>query len=230
MAKHKVLICCWNAGHVNELDMTSKQENDLSSKIRKLKAVCPTCRNDGLGNQAIFIQSGETLFNPSKVYKCRHGHITTISPFTNGNLHVKFGHGDEDFFNVEGSIEELQELIDKKQISCHHSRENGQNCGCKIKAVDDYSLEYPVTAGIKTTTRLGDLWDKAGVEPVRPGSYDKDGNYKNSKTDEANRERLRRMRKRNMPKDKHPGTPITKATKRDYGRRSKSDVKPERLR
>ncbi|MCV0439760.1 MAG: hypothetical protein K5880_14125 [Hydrogenophaga sp.] len=209
--------------------MTKRQEEKLVKQIPTLKAVCPTCREEGNGNRHVFIKEGETLFGDFKVFKCRHGHVTTVSAFANGMLHTKFGPDDENFVNIEGRIEELEELIDKKEISCHHVRDNGRPCDCKLKAVDSATISYPSAAGIKTKTRLGDLWDKAGAEPVRSGTYDGKGNYSESRSQRANNERLKRMRERNLPEERHPGKRIDKATKKDYGRRSKSEVNPERL-
>ncbi len=229
MANARVVICCWLKGHQTELAMTKKQEEKLSVKLKTLKAICPMCRNEGLGNQPAFIKEGQTLFNPSKIFKCRHGHVSTVGAFNNDMLHVNHGVLHEDFFNIEGTPEEVQELIDSKDISCHHVRENGRVCDCKLKAVDDFDITKPQGTNFRTKQRLGDLMDKAGLEPVRSGSYDRDGHYRSTRTEVANRERLKRMRKRNIPKDRHPGKRIDKATKRDYGRRSKSEVNPERL-
>jgi len=224
MVHHKVVVCCWDYGHETELAMTRKQEDKLVRQIPTLKAVCPVCRKEGHGNRAVFIKEGETLFGDSKAFKCRHGHITTVSAFANGMLHTRFGPGDEDFVNIEGRIEELEELIDKKEISCHHVRDNGRPCDCKLKAVDSSTISYPCAAGIKTKTRLGDLWDKAGAEPVRSGTYDGQGGYSESRTQEANKERLKRMRKRNVPKDKLPGKRIDRPTKTTYDGRSKGSI------
>lgn len=229
MAKNTVVICCWGQGHVNELSMTNKQEEKLSEKISTLKAVCPTCRNDDLGNQPIMILHGATIFNSSKAYQCRNGHVTSVGAFTNGMLHVKVGNDREDSENIEGTIEELQELIDKKSISCHHVRENGRRCGCKLKPMDDTSLQYPSEFGIKTKTRVGDLWDKAGINPVRTGTYDGDGHYHKGTGEEGNKARLTAMRRRSKSNSKSPGKTITKATTKNYGQRSKSSVNPERL-
>lgn len=229
MANHRVVVCCWLHGHETELFMTRKQEDKLAKQIPTLKAVCPVCREEENGNQSVFIKEGETPFGTSKAYRCRHGHVTTVSAFANGMLHTKHGPDDGDFVNIEGTIEELEELIDKKDISCHHVKASGRQCDCKLKAVDSTSITYPCAAGIKTKTRLGDIWDKAGAEPVRNGQYDGKGNYSESRTEKANLERLKRMRERNVAKDRLPGKRIDKPTKTDYGHRSKSDVKPERL-
>ena len=230
MVKHRVVVCCWAHGHETEIFMTRKQEDKLDKQIPALKAVCPACRLGGYVNMPIFIKEGETLFGDHKSYVCRHHHVTTVSAFANDMLHVKYGNGPEDFVNIEGTTEELEELVDEKQISCHHVRDNGRECGCKLKAVDDATVSRPEAAGIKTKTRLGDFWDKARAEPVRNGQYDGKGNYQESHTEVANRERLKRMRERNIKEDRMPGKRIDKPTKKTYGRRSKSEVKPDRLR
>lgn len=197
MAQHKVVVCCWSHGHETELSMTRLQEEKLAKQIPKLKAVCPTCRESDNGNQAIFIKHGDTVFGSHKTFVCRHGHTSLVSPFSSGMLHIRFGPGEDDFTNIKGTIEELEELIDNKDITCYHTKVNNQACGCKLKAVDSSSLSYPETVGIKTKTRLGDLWDRAGAEPVRNGSYDADGNWSTSRTEKANLERLKNMRKGN---------------------------------
>ena len=229
MTQSRVVVCCWLHGHQTEMIMTLRQEESLVQKIKKLKAVCPACRDAGEGNQAIFIQEGRTLCNPSKVYRCEHGHATTIGAFNNGMLHLSFGSGSEDFVNVEGTIEELPELIDSKDVSCHHVV-NGQSCDGKLSAVDNFVLSLPIAANIKTKTRIGDLWDRAGVQPVRPGTYDKDGHYQQTRTEVANRDRLKRLRTtRNTPVERQPGRRIDRPTSRTYDRRSKNEVNPERL-
>jgi hypothetical protein len=228
MSKQRVVVCCWRAGHETELALTRKQEEKLAKQIPELKAVCPSCKDQG--NFPIFIKEGSTVFAGSKVYRCRNGHITTISPFSNGMLHVTFGPGHENFVNIEGTLEELQEIIDTKDVSCYHVKDNGKQCDCKLKPVDDFMLSYPQAAGIKTKTRVGDLWDKAGLEPVRTGGYDKDGNYQESRSQRANMERLKKMRRtRNIPVDQHPGKRMNRPTKTTYDKRSKQEINPERL-
>lgn len=205
MAQHQVIVCCWKHCHQTELVMTRRQEDTLADKITRLKAVCPACRDQELGNQPIFILKGETLFNPGKVYKCYHGHVSQISAFVSGMINITFGNDSGEFVNVEGSIRELAELIDKKEVSCHHVKEDGRVCGCKLKETDDFTLAYPDVPGIKTKTRLGDLWDKAGAEPVRSGGYGKDGHYEGTRSEDANKARIKNMqRKRNIAESRGP--------------------------
>lgn len=224
MNKHIVTICCWRCTHQIELQMTKRQEEKLSRDLMVMKAVCPTCRNDDAGNHPIFIKDGTTLVNPSKVYSCSNGHATTIGLLGDSMLHVCFGANTEDFVNVEASIEELSELVDSNEISCHHIQEDGTPCDCSLRPIDDYVPSLTKTAGFKTRTRIGDVWDKQGIEPVRNGSYDSQGHYNQTKTETANRERLRRMRDRNIPIDKHPGKRIDKPTSNIYNRRDKGSI------
>lgn len=229
MAKAVVTICCWRKGHMNELFLDRRQEEALVRKIPKLKAICPSCRQEG--NFSIFIHQGQTVFLSPKIYQCRHGHVTSISALSSGMLHVRFGNNAEDFVNIEGTIEELEEILNTKDISCHHLKENGRVCDCKLKPIDDYQLTYPSPTSIRTKTRVGDLWDRAGIEPVRTGSYDNDGNYRESKTEKAHKARLQKMRrKRNIQQGRHPGRRVDRATEKEYGRRSKQEIRPERLR
>lgn len=200
MKKNKVTICCWNKSHINKLEMTKKQEEKLARDIPKGRAVCPTCRDDGDGNQPIIIMYGSSVFQECKFYKCENGHATAIMPFTNGMLNIHFGMLNDQFENVRGSLSDLDKMIDTDEIVCHH-------CNGSLSPLDDLILHYPSVAGIKTRTRVGDLWDKAGVEPVRNGTYTKDGDYNESKTQKANMARLKNMnRRRNIPKNRGPQT------------------------
>lgn len=223
MTKAKVVVCCWRYGHETEQTLTRRQEEALGPKINKGKAVCPVCRDSGNGNQPIFIKEGQTLISPPKTFQCKEGHVSTIGAFTNGMLHVKFGPDREDFVNIEGTVEELDELIDSGEITCHHDYE-GESCDLTLSATDDFSLSLPVANNIKTRTRVGDLWDRHGVDPVRPGHYDGNGYYKETRSEGANKARLQKMRERNIAEDKMPGKRITKPTKKTYSRRSKDSI------
>lgn len=214
MAKHLVTICCWDKGHQTDLGMNKAQEETLFRKIQNMKAVCPTCRDSGNGNRAIF-----TKHSSFKIYQCSNGHVTTITPFNKNMLHVKFGNESEEFTNVYAELEELDVLIDNLDISCHH-------CNGKLNAIDDSQLSHPNVPGIKTKTRVGDIWDKRGIEPVRNGSYDSDGNYSATNTEKANRARLKQIRQqRNIQESRLEGRSIVdRPTDRTYERRSKNDI------
>jgi hypothetical protein len=227
MNKHLVRVTCWPHSHVSDLGLTLKQEERLARQIPKMQAVCPKCTQLENGNQPIVITEGRTLVHPTKYYTCRHGHLTGIAAFKSGMLNVTYGPGDN-FVNIEGTAEELPELIDSKQIACNHmiTGKTERRCVCKLKPVDDSPLVYPEGTNFKTKRRLGDIWDKNGMEPVRPGTYDRDGNFDESKTDRANRARLKVMRKdrRNTSEQRQPGQRIDHATDTDYGHKSKTQL------
>jgi hypothetical protein len=219
MARTKVIVCCWEKSHETELLISRSEEEAIQRKILKNKVVCPTCKVDNINNP-IFVKEGATLFNAMKHYQCKDGHASLIGLFNHGWLHIQYGPGPEDFFNIKGSLEELPELIDTDEIICHH-----KECGLSLKAVDNYSLQYSNPPGIKTKQRIGDIWDKAGIEPVRSGQYDKDGNYQATHTEKANKHRIRKLQKeRNVSLDRIPGEVYTKPTERKAPRRNRNQV------
>lgn len=227
---NRVEIACWKHGHISELFLTRKGEEKLVRQIPKLKAVCPKCKELENGNEPIMILDGETRFSTCKPYRCHHGHLNVISVLGE-TLHVRFSR--TDFVNVDGSIEELPELIDSKDISCNHVSEKGKRCNCKLKAANKAELTKNTVHSIRTKTRIGDLWDKAGIEPVTPSRLNKkSGEFEDSRTDKANRERLKRLQrgnKRNVDASRQPGQRIERPTDTDYGRKGKGQVNPDRL-
>lgn len=219
--KSIVRVMCWKCSHITELVMNRLQEKKLWQDIPRMKKVCPDCKPL---NEAITIVSGQTLFNPSKAYRCEHGHLSLIAPLGE-MLNVCFGPSNEDFVNINGSISDLPNLIDNSDIACNHVVD-GKLCDSKLTPIDDFQLSYPSSPAVKTKQRIGDLWDKHGVEPVRPGSYNnRTGDYDESRTQKANEHRLRRMRrKRNVEAERQPGRRVNKATKSDYGYRDKNSL------
>lgn len=228
MGNHNVVVRCWNCGHTISFNMTIRQEENLVRKIRNNKVSCPVCTNGSKGTQYVFIEAGHSVMNLGKLYQCKHGHISAIAAFVGGPLNIQFGNGAEMFVNVDGTIEELSELIDKKEISCHHVSGGDITCDCKLLPVDDTILSYPSSPGFKVRTRIGDVWDKHGIEPVRNGHYTND-DYQATRSEKANRERLSKIRERNVPLDRIPGQRIDKPTDRQYSRRTKQEIKPDRL-
>lgn len=225
MAKSLVRIICWKRSHVTELAMNKAQEQKLESDIPKMKKVCPDCKPE---NCSITIVNGATVFNPSKAYRCERGHLSLIAPLGD-QLNICFGPDREECVNISGSLSDLPNLIDTGDIACNHVVD-GKPCDCKLTPIDNFQLSYPSAPAIKTRMRIGDLWDRHGIEPVRSGNYDGQGGYNESRSQKAHKERLARMaRRRNISKDRQPGKVINKATKTDYGRRDKSSVNPDRL-
>jgi hypothetical protein len=142
-------------------------------------------------------------------------------------LNTTFGSKSDDFVNIEGTVEEVQELVDEREIICQHESDasGSQTCGGNLIPVDDVVLQCPEGRNFKTKTRVGDLWDRGGMEPVKPGSYDRDGNFEVSKTDVANRERLKRLKSRRLvSKERSPGTPVSRPTNTPVRRRDKGNT------
>lgn len=187
------------------MTLARTQEEKLARDLIKMKKVCPLCKPD---NNPLSIVDGQTVFSPLKSYKCINGHLSLIGLLPNF-FHIKYGPNNLDFINIEGQPNELETLIDTKEISCH-------NCEEKLIPIDNAVLSIPNIANIKTKTRVGDLWDRQGIEPVRQGSYNKDGEYNPTRTESINKERLRQIRKnRNIPLDKLPNIiSINKPTKK----------------
>lgn len=227
MVKERVRVICWEKGHITELAQTRKQMDKMMRQIDIMQAVCPHCRNAGDGNKAIVAIEGPSVFDPGKVFQCTKGHVTIISAFSNGYLHTKHGVGL--YVNIEAEISELQELVDTKELFCNHSIGENKTCKCALSPIDDKILSKPVAPGIKTKTRIGDLWDRAGLEPVRSGSYDHDGNYHETRTEVGNRARLRRLKKTRLVENGPDTVSRNRTTETDYGHRDKREVNPERL-
>lgn len=224
MSKGAVEIICWKCSHITQLALNRKQEDKLQKDAPLLKKVCPICKPD---NQEIVITKGSSILYPLKSYKCTNNHLTLIGPLGN-MLYIKFGSKDDQFFNLEGDLKELDFLIANNDIVCHHDA-NGL-CGKHLAPLDDLILTKPQTPGVKTKTRVGDIWDKRGIEPVRPGSY-KNGEYQSSRTQQLNKERMKTLKKeRLIDKKRLVGRDVMKkATQRTYGYRNKSSINPDKL-
>lgn len=219
MSKHQVITCCWRCGFQVEQFLTLSQEERLANKLENGKLTCPRCLQEYEIISEVFIVSGQTRWkNSVKLFRCDNGHITAISAI-GGNtklLHIRYGNNK--FYNIEGSIDDLQNIIDAGDICCYHNNEFGEECIMTLRPIDDVQLEYPELHAIKTKTRIGDLWDRSGIEPVRNGTYDGNYEYNESKSQKANRERLKNIRTiRNIEADKLPKTvSINKPTDRIY--------------
>lgn len=212
MSTHKVTVCCWNCCSTFDFGMSKKQEESLFQKIKKGKAVCPSCRDSGKGNMPVFIKEGKSLFDAPKVYKCNRNHAVCVSVLSSGYIQLTYGPNSDNFVNIEGTLSELSEMIQSLEITCPHDGE-------KLEPIDDCTISYPSVHNIKTKTRVGDLWDKNGISPVRPGHYTEDG-YEHTRSELANRERLKKIRERNIAAGQTPGKRIDKPTDRVYNRRS----------
>lgn len=193
--------CVDDPSHLIAIELTPDGHKKLAKKFRQGYRSCPNCkqRTPPENNCMVPCEAPETenRFASWAVVACRHGHTTQISAFANGMLHVKWGEDGGEFENVHGSPEHVPEMLDRKAISCNHTierRGTWQRCGCKLKAMAG-KAETPQATFIKTTTRVGDIWDKAGVaEPVK-GDYDKEGYYRETEFERRNARRMKDMRR-----------------------------------
>jgi len=214
----RLVLRCWDHGHTVELALAPSKVSKFLEQCKKLKKVCPECKPENKELTPVYDESNSFL--DVKSYQCRHGHLTLISAYgrSTNRLAVHWGSGSEDRENVDGCIEDLSELIDQKIIACQHTKENGKVCGCKLKACDDASLSYPEFSNFKTKVRVEDVWKKYGVAEPKVGEYDPTTpdpknpfrpKYNETEFEKRNKERLKNMkRKRNISKDRLPGTPI----------------------
>lgn len=214
----RLALRCWGHGHTVEVDISPGKIGKFLDQCKRLKKVCPECKPANKFLAPVYNESDAVLNR--KAYQCRHGHLTLVVPFGRSaqRLSVLWGPTTEDQENVDGTIDDLSEMIDQKAITCHHSKENGKLCNCKLKACDDVELSYIEFSNFKTTVRVEDVWRKYGAAEPNVGSYDdktpsRDSNYKPkynpTEFEKRNKERLKRMqRTRNIPEDRLPGTPI----------------------
>lgn len=196
--KNKVTIICKECCHVMDVSISHKQEIVIEKSIKRNAKVCPLCGG------SIVIIYGETVFNPSKPYKCKKGHLALVALL--GEKFVNISYHDDTFCNME-------------------EFDNKCNCGEELVEIDDFVPICGSAPAVKTKTRVGEIWDKKGIEPVRSGTYTKNGDYIHSRSQELNQERMRKMRKqRNIQEEMLPGRAIKNPTKRDYGYRSKESL------
>jgi hypothetical protein len=202
--KAEVVVRCWNCGYQGRDVMTAKGQEIFEKRVKKGQLGCPQC------SSPVFIEAGHGIFiNSRKLFRCDDGHITVIgcmqgdTPLLNISSHGQFD-------NVEGHIDDLQNMLDERHITCR--------CSGPLTAVDDNELSYNQGIAFRTKTRVGDIWDQNRAQPVRSGTYDGAGEFRESATDQANKERLKKMsRKRNIPKERLPQTvAINEPTKKVY--------------
>jgi len=168
----------------------------------KGKRVCPHCKPENVRLSPF--EPEENNITNEKRYACKHGHVTSFSPFTNGMINVTWG---EDYENIEGMPQDVPRWIEDGIIRCRHSVVNKagrrRKCSCKLKPVDDAVLDYPNSVGIKTRTRVGDIWDKhdcveakdSHVETFREGGRE-DARFVETEFGKRNKRRLNDIRKK----------------------------------
>lgn len=202
MTNTRYFRCTTNPNHLIAMDLDEQEYKKLVRKFARGHAVCPHCKPtnspmaecDPPETESRFGGGGHTLV------ACRHGHTTKVSAFANGMLNVKWGDDDGQFENIQGTPEEIQQIVDTKVISCNHTIERKRGwgrCGCKVKIMAGQA-ETPQATFIKTKTRVGDIWDSNGITRPSEGRVDADGNYVPSEHERRHTERLKEIRKGNI--------------------------------
>jgi hypothetical protein len=198
-----VHLKCKN-GHEIALDVA--RPTGLLKLCKAGKRVCPSCKPENV--QLSPFKPKENSFANDKKYACKHGHVTSFTPFTSGMINVTWG---EEYENVPGVPQDVQEWAEQGTLKCRHatvdSAGRSRKCSCKLKPVDDSVLDYANSYGIKTKTRVGDIWEKNGCaepvdshhEQVRKEGQD-DARYVETEFSRRNKRRLADIRKKRQSK------------------------------
>ena len=209
MIKKSKIYSCEN-GHKILSDI--KNEKRLTSG----KVVCGTCGKN-------FIPFSSPKWSGEKHFLCQRGHVITINPFGNNQCNFSWGNGSNEFVNMEYSPEELTDLLKAGEVMCPGGT---STCDEVLTPLEDCALIVPQLMGIKTKTRVGDIWDKNKYPEPKIGSYDKEYNFHDTEFAKRSRQRINKLReKRNT---RPAGRIITKPTDRRYkdnsGPPSKKDL------
>jgi len=160
-----------------------------------------------------------------KQFVCSGDHLTVIYPFTNGFCNVD-RNGEQE--NIEAEPEVMQEMIDTGVYKCEHLVDrNGKQkrCNRKLRGVDPTPLSMPSPVGIKTRTRVGDIWDRAGCPEPKDARIEietRDGKAYDAHLSETefsrrNRRRVKEMRRKAAQRNTNPaGEILDKPTGRSY--------------
>lgn len=209
-----VHLRCKN-GHEIALDVS--RPTGLLKLCKAGKRVCPSCKPENVRLSPF--QPEENNLTNDKKYVCKHGHVTTFTPFTNGRINVSW---DKEFENMVGVPADVQEWVEQGILKCRHATIDTagrrRKCGCKLKPLDDAVLAYPNRIGIKTKTRVGDIWEQNNcAEPIdshhetfRKYGED-DARYIETEFSRRNKRRLATIRK--IRQSKKVGKILTRPTK-----------------
>jgi len=200
--KKQIIARCWEKSHLNIAEVSEKLHSKYIQKIEKGILVCQHC-----GSRLCALYSPEILFN-SKPYACEEGHLNTLFAFKDGRINITWGNDFEKSNSISGTDDDVENFIKNSNITCHHES-NNVKCSKQLSPLDDLVLKAPTMQQAKTKTRVGDLWDKNGIESVKPSHYTNDGQFIQSKTDLANKIRLDKMQ-RERAISNHPGKKITR--------------------
>lgn len=187
-------------GH--ELAFDVPRPKGLLKLCEQGKRVCPHCKPENARLSPF--QPEEISYVSRKIYTCKHGHTTELYPFTNGMINVTWG---EEHENVPGVPEDVPGWIEDGTLRCRHILVNDvgrrRKCFCKLKPLDDSVLSYPNVIGIKTRTRVGDIWDKEGCPQPKESHHEtfrrhgeEDARFVETEFSKRNKRRLRHIRRK----------------------------------
>jgi hypothetical protein len=173
-------------GHLIEIETRAIKK--MLRKAEKMLIVCQYCKPANVSLSYI----EESNFSGKK-YVCPENHLTTIYPFANGFCNIECCGCRE---NIEIEPEIIQKTLDSGQYKCYA-------CGKPIKEIDSTPLQKPNFISIKTRTRVGDVWDKAGcpeprdasIEVEKKGGVAYDASLNQTEFSRRNKERIKKMRK-----------------------------------
>jgi len=197
MARKSKIYSC-EKGH-KILSDTKNERRFLAGKM-----VCGVCGNK-------FIEHKSASWSADKHFLCENGHIITIAAFKSRMCNFSWGNGQQEFVNVEMSPEALSDKLKAGEVACPAG---DGSCNKILVALEDCNLQIPQIMGIKTKTRVGDIWDRSGCPEPKAGRYDKNYNFKESTFTKVNKERVKNLR---TTRNTRPaGEVISRPTKRNY--------------
>lgn len=198
MAREIRLKC--KRGH---LVITTGDPKKIARKAEKQLIVCNVCKPENVRLTIISEFAG-------KLFLCPNAHLTEVAVFANGYCNIALG---DWFENVKIAPEELLKAVAAGKQKCHL-------CKGKISPIDDAILALPQLFGIKTKTRVGDIWDKARCpEPADTKTEIVDGIPTLTQTEfsKLNRRRIKELRrKHNKRLAKPAGEIIDRPTEKSY--------------
>jgi hypothetical protein len=207
MANQSKIFAC-EKGH-KILSNVKNEKRLLSGKV-----VCGSCGT-------VFQEYKSPSWSGQKHFLCEVGHVITICPFGNGQCNLSWGDREGEFINLKHHPDEMSEMLANNEILCP-AGDGKKSCGTHLTALEGTVLTIPQLMGVKTRTRVGDVWDKYKCPEPKAGSYDKDMNFRNTQFSKLNKERVKRLKeKRNT---RPAGEVVDKATQRQ----NRGDPKPDK--
>jgi hypothetical protein len=183
-------------------------------RFAKGKMVCGTC-----GNR--FAEFKSASWNTNKHFLCENGHIVTIGVFKNGMCNLSWGNGQTEFINEQISPEAMSAKLKAAEVRCPV----GGSCNKVLVPLEDCNLQIPQIMGIKTKTRVGDVWDKNRCPRPTAGSYDENFNFKDSKFTKINKERVKSLKKTRNTRP--AGEVVERPTERSYRQGARRPTKAD---